>query len=29
MFRTTTNVWGDAIGAVVVGRLEGEPASMP
>ena len=29
MFRTTTNVWGDAIGAAVVARLEGEPAAMP
>jgi len=29
MFRTATNVWGDAIGAAVVARLEGEPASPP
>lgn len=28
MFRTTTNVWGDAIGAAVVAQLEGEPATM-
>ncbi len=29
MFRTTTNVWGDAIGAAVVAQLEGESATMP
>ena len=29
MCRTTVNVWGDSVGAAVIARLEGQPASMP
>ena len=29
MFRTATNVWGDAIGAAIVARLEGERPGAP
>jgi Na+/H+-dicarboxylate symporter len=29
MFRTSTNVMGDAVGAIVVGRLEGDGSPLP
>lgn len=28
MCRTSVNVWGDACGAAIVGRLEGEPVGV-